>query len=129
MSHDGGLVDHRIDGHAIDGHAIDAERSWADAAELFRCLASPIRVGIVAQLMDGERSVGDLVAVLGVSQPLVSQHLKILREQCLVVGSREGRRTVYRLMDDHVGHIVADAVSHTSEHDHPKRTADLEESP
>ena len=28
MSHDGGLVDHRIDGHAIDGHAIDAERSW-----------------------------------------------------------------------------------------------------
>lgn len=96
------------------------ERHWEATGELFRCLSSPVRVGIIAQLLDGARTVGNMVDALGVSQPLVSQHLKVLREHCLVDGDKDGRRTLYRLMDDHVGHIVADAISHIAEHDHPR---------
>lgn len=48
-----------------------------------------------AMLMD-ERTVGELTAVIGTSQPTVSQHMAILREAGLVAERREGRRTFYR---------------------------------
>jgi len=86
-----------------------------EAAELFRALASPVRVGLLLELTDGERCVHDLVDALGVAQPLVSQHLRILRAADLVVGSRRGREVVYTLRDDHIAHIVRDAVHHVSE--------------
>ncbi len=92
-----------------DGHHL------SDAAELFRALAAPVRVGILLELTDGERCVHDLVDALGVAQPLVSQHLRILRAADLVLGIRRGREVVYSLRDDHIAHIVRDAVHHVSE--------------
>jgi ArsR family transcriptional regulator, zinc-responsive transcriptional repressor len=86
-----------------------------DAAELFRALSSPIRVGILVELTGGEQCVHDLVDALAVAQPLVSQHLRILRAADLVVGSRRGREVVYSLRDEHVAHIVRDAVQHVRE--------------
>ena len=94
------------------------------ASGLFRALASPLRVGIIELLAVEARSVGELVHDLDVAQPLVSQHLRVLREQCLVTGERHGREMRYRLMDDHVAHIVADAVSHVTEHNHPRVETD-----
>jgi DNA-binding transcriptional ArsR family regulator len=49
---------------------------------------------------------------LGAPQPLVSQHLRVLRGAGVVRGDRRGRQIVYALTDDQIGHIVADAVSH-----------------
>lgn len=99
----------------------EADPDWDGASELFRALGSPLRVRIITLLTARPRSVSELVEHLGVSQPLVSQHLKVLREQCLVDPERHGREMRYRLMDDHVGHIVADAVAHVTEHDHLRR--------
>ncbi len=93
----------------------DDRPARSEAAELFRALASPVRVGLLLELTDGERCVHDLVDALGAAQPLVSQHLRILRTADLVVGRRRGREVVYRLCDDHVAHIVRDAVHHVSE--------------
>ena len=67
-------------------HMTRDEGRLADAAELFRALASPVRVGVLLELTEGERCVHDLVDALGVAQPLVSQHLRILRAADLVVG-------------------------------------------
>lgn len=89
--------------------AIDA------AAELFRALAAPVRVAVLLELTDGERCVHDLVASLGVSQPLVSQHLRVLRAADLVTTTRRGREIAYALRDEHVAHIVRDAVQHVGE--------------
>jgi DNA-binding transcriptional ArsR family regulator len=50
-----------------------------------------------------------------VPQPLVSQHLRVLRGAGIVRGSRRGREIAYALTHDHVAHIVADAVSHAKE--------------
>lgn len=49
------------------------------------------------------------------SQPLVSQHLRLLRSMNLVTVSRSGRDAVYTLTDDHVTHVIDDALAHTVE--------------
>lgn len=83
--------------------------------DMFRALANPLRVEIVRELHGGDRTVNDLVAALGASQPLVSQHLAVLRGVRLVARRRDGRHVSYRLVDHHVAHIVEDAVLHAEE--------------
>lgn len=85
------------------------------ASDLLRALASPVRVGIVRELADGGKRVHELVAALGVSQPLVSQHLRVLRSSRIVTAHRQAREIEYTLTDRHVAHIVLDAIRHTQE--------------
>jgi DNA-binding transcriptional ArsR family regulator len=85
------------------------------ASELLRALASPVRLGIVRELAEGGRRVHELVAALGVSQPLVSQHLRVLRAARIVSTRREAREIEYSLTDEHVAHIVLDAIRHAQE--------------
>jgi DNA-binding transcriptional ArsR family regulator len=85
------------------------------AGELLRALAAPLRIGIVTELAGGPRCVHELVETLGAPQPLVSQHLRVLRGAGIVRGARRGREIAYSLTDEHVAHIVADAVSHSRE--------------
>lgn len=92
-----------------------AQRSDEAAAELLKALANPLRVGVVRELAAGPRCVHELVDALGVAQPLVSQHLRVLRQARLVVGRRRGREMAYELADDHVAHIVLDAIHHAEE--------------
>ena len=89
-----------------------AEAPLEEAADLLRALASPHRLAIVRELDGRARCVHELVDALGVSQPLVSQHLRILRASHLVHAERRGREIAYSLSDVHVAHIVHDAVSH-----------------
>ena len=63
---------------------------------IFRTLADPTRRAIFERLCrEGEKTVGDLTARAGVSQPVVSKHLGLLREAGLVEGRHEGRQTHY----------------------------------
>ena len=89
--------------------------AYEGAGELLRALSAPIRVAIVAELGTGERCVHELVEKLGAPQPLVSQHLRVLRDADLVTRTRRGREVAYVLRDDHVAHIVRDAHSHSQE--------------
>ena len=91
-------------------------REILDAAgELLRALAAPVRIAIVLQLRESQRCVHELVDALGVPQPLVSQHLRILKAAGVVSGERAGREVLYRLADHHLAHIVVDAVAHAGE--------------
>jgi DNA-binding transcriptional ArsR family regulator len=91
-------------------------REVLDAAgELLRALAAPVRIAIVLQLRESQRCVHELVDALNVPQPLVSQHLKILKAAGVVSGERSGREVLYRLADHHLAHIVIDAVAHAGE--------------
>ena len=85
------------------------------ASELLRALAAPVRLGILQELAKGGRRVHELVAALEVSQPLVSQHLRVLRAAHIVVTRRIAREIEYSLVDDHIAHIVLDAIRHTAE--------------
>ena len=82
------------------------------AGDLLRALAAPVRIAIVLQLLESSRCVHDLVDALGVTQPLISQHLRVLKSAGVVRGDRHGREVVYSLVDDHLAHIVVDAVDH-----------------
>ncbi|HEY2790952.1 MAG TPA: metalloregulator ArsR/SmtB family transcription factor [Micromonosporaceae bacterium] len=94
---------------------MDVRRDFAAAGELLRALAAPLRIAIVTELSTGARCVHDLVEALDEPQPLVSQHLRVLRAAGVVKGARRGRETEYTLNDDHIAHIVADAVLHATE--------------
>jgi DNA-binding transcriptional ArsR family regulator len=69
----------------------------ATTADAFNAVAEPRRRQILDVLAGGERPVNDLVAALGVAQPLVSKHLRVLREVGLVNVRDEGRQRMYRL--------------------------------
>ena len=64
--------------------------------DLFRAIADPNRRQILDRLKEGECDVSGLVGVLGLSQPAVSQHLRILLGVGLVHARKEGRRRIYR---------------------------------
>lgn len=85
------------------------------AGDLLQAMAHPIRLAVILRLGEHAACVHDLVEALGVSQPLVSQHLRVLRNTGLVAASRRGKEVVYSLQDEHVAHIVQDAVRHAQE--------------
>jgi DNA-binding transcriptional ArsR family regulator len=69
----------------------------ATTTDAFNAVAEPRRRQILDVLAGGERPVNDLVDALGVAQPLVSKHLRVLREVGLVHVRDEGRQRLYRL--------------------------------
>ena len=69
----------------------------ATTADAFNAVAEPRRREILDLLAGGERSVNDLVESLGLGQPQVSKHLKVLREVGLVEVREAGRQRFYRL--------------------------------
>jgi DNA-binding transcriptional ArsR family regulator len=69
----------------------------ATTTDTFNAVAEPRRREILDVLMDGERSVGDLVDLLGLAQPQVSKHLRVLREVGAVDVRGDGRLRLYRL--------------------------------
>lgn len=88
------------------------------AVEVFRMLADPTRVRILWALLGVERSVNELAEVLGKPQSAVSQHLAKLRLARLVLPRKQGVQVFYRVANDHVRQLVADAVHH-AEHAGP----------
>jgi DNA-binding transcriptional ArsR family regulator len=85
------------------------------AVELLKALSAPVRLAIVQELAARPRCVHDLVTTIGVPQPLVSQHLRVLRLAGLVTAGRRGRETEYSLADEHVTHVVLDLLRHADE--------------
>jgi DNA-binding transcriptional ArsR family regulator len=69
----------------------------ATTADAFNAVAEPRRREILDVLAAGERPVNDLVRVLGLAQPQVSKHLRVLREVGAVDVRDEGRQRLYRL--------------------------------
>jgi len=65
--------------------------------DAWMALADGTRRAIVMRLAEGELAVGELAAVLPVSQPAVSQHLKVLKDLGLVSDRPEGSKRIYRL--------------------------------
>lgn len=98
------------------GHDVDLAYLSGDTArvvaESMQALATPSRVRILSRLGAGPCSVSELARAVEMEQPAVSQQLRVLRHLGLVVGDRRGRQVIYALHDDHVGELLAQAVSH-----------------
>lgn len=110
-------TDHETDRASGDAVAAHGGQGLVRATDIFKALSNPLRVGIVRELARGDRAVHELVDALGVAQPRISEHLAILRGARLVEAERHGRSVSYHLVDEHVAHIVEDAVIHAAEMD------------
>jgi DNA-binding transcriptional ArsR family regulator len=72
----------------------------ATTSDVFNAIAEPQRRAILSLLAQGERSVNDIVAALGLKQPQVSKHLRVLKEVDLVSVRVEGQQHFYQIKAD-----------------------------
>jgi len=86
-------------------HPILSDEALAEVAARFRVLGDPTRLRILNQLMQGERSVGDLMQETGIEQSNVSRHLSVLRRERIVARRSEGNRALYRIVDPTVSDL------------------------
>lgn len=91
------------------------EPGLADAAQLFKVLGNESRLWLLRLVGEEPRTVGALAEATRMSQPLVSQHLRSLRQSGLVAATRSGKEVTYQLSDAHVSHVIADALAHVQE--------------
>ena len=91
-------------------------------AETFRLLGDPSRLKIVLCCLDVSASVGEIVERVGLSQSLVSHHLRLLRATRLLKSEKDGRQVFYSLPDCHVREMLTNLIEHIMEphgHDAP----------
>jgi ArsR family transcriptional regulator, virulence genes transcriptional regulator len=83
------------------------QASAGEAARLLKALSNEKRLMVLCQLVDGERAVGELLPLVGLSQSALSQHLAVLREEGLVAGRRDGVSIFYRIADPAAVKVIA----------------------
>ena len=88
--------------------------TYGRLAEIFRTLADSSRAKIVHSLFRQELCTCDLAAITGLSEPSVSQHLRLLRELQLVKTRRDRKKVFYSLADAHVRFLLTVTLRHLS---------------
>ncbi len=89
---------------AGDLQALD--RAATAACELLKALASPNRLKILCHLLEGEKSVGQVAALVGIRETTASQHLALLRKDRLVDSRRAGQTIYYRMVSPVAERII-----------------------
>ncbi|MCB9898199.1 MAG: winged helix-turn-helix transcriptional regulator [Planctomycetes bacterium] len=89
-------------------------RAFARAVRLFKALGDPARLRLLETLSRGAACVSEL-AEDGEPLSTVSHRLRLLRNEGLVSGRRDGKHVIYALADDHVAELVRAALEHGSE--------------
>ena len=88
------------------------EHSAAHVAELFRSFSDTSRVRIMSALLGGEKNVGALAELVGISESAVSHHMRGLRQMRLVVARKDGKEVYYRVDDAHIITLFKQGVAH-----------------
>lgn len=88
----------------------------AELAEMFRLMGEPSRLKIIASCLGTPMCVSDIAAKHGLSQPLVSHHLRLLRAARVLRAERRGKQIFYAAADEHVKGVIADMADHVCEH-------------
>ncbi len=77
-------------------------------AKIFKALSDPVRLSILDFLRDGEKCVCVIVPHLKLIQPVVSRHLKILKECGIIKDRKEGNRRLYSITNPQIFNIIDD---------------------
>jgi len=88
------------------------EHTAARVAELFRAFSDTSRVRLLSALIEGEKNVGAIAEIVGVSESAISHHLRGLRQLHLVLARRDGKEVYYRVEDDHIIALFQQGVRH-----------------
>lgn len=84
-------------------------------AHLFEAMGDPARLRLLVLLTQGELCVSEIAATTREGMSTISQRLKLLRSEGLVVSRREGKHIFYRLDDQHIAELITNALSHINE--------------
>ena len=84
-------------------------------AEIFKVMNDPTRLKIINALLLSEMCVCDIAALMEMTQPTISHHLKILRQSSLIKYRREGKVVYYSLDDEHIGILFQNGLEHALE--------------
>jgi ArsR family transcriptional regulator, lead/cadmium/zinc/bismuth-responsive transcriptional repressor len=85
------------------------------ASRLFRAIGDSSRLRLLSRLAQGEMCVTELAACERESLPTISQRLRVLRAESLIVRRRRGKHINYALADQHVMDLVFNALAHATE--------------
>jgi DNA-binding transcriptional ArsR family regulator len=85
-----------------------AENQNRFKSTVFYALSDPIRLEIISYLRDGEKCVCEIVPHLNLIQPLVSRHLKILKDTGIVKCRKDGTKRMYSIVDPRICNVVDD---------------------
>ena len=88
------------------------EHTAAHVAELFRAFSDTSRVLLLSALLEGEKNIGALAALVGVSESAVSHHMRGLRQMRLVRARREGKEVFYHMEDPHLITLFRQGIEH-----------------
>jgi len=91
--------------------------TYLQIADTFRALADGTRAKIVYSLLRQELCTCDLAAIVGVSESVVSQHLRVLKQLRLVRSRRSGKMVFHTLDDAHIRILLSVALSHVRDVD------------
>lgn len=84
-------------------------------AEMFKVMNDPTRLRIINALLLSEMCVCDIAALMEMTQPSISHHLKVMRQSELIKYRRDGKIVYYSLDDDHVGLLFQTGLEHAQE--------------
>ncbi len=107
------LIDERKVRRVLE--SIEQEATIQRLGEFFKVIGDTTRLKIILALIREELCVCDLAAVIGISSSAVSHQLRLLRGARLVRYRRKGKIVYYSLDDDHVKHLIEDALHHLEE--------------
>ena len=93
----------------------DHDDAVVPLADLFRLLGDPTRLRIVLACVEEQRAVGAIAESLGLSQSLVSHHLRLLRAARVVRAERQGKQVFYLAADRHISGMLAGMLEHVAE--------------
>jgi ArsR family transcriptional regulator, lead/cadmium/zinc/bismuth-responsive transcriptional repressor len=102
------------DGDAVRRPLVD-ERALERASRLFRAIGEPARLRLLSRLAQGETCVTELAAAEQESLSTISQRLRVLRSENIIIRRRRGKHINYLLADQHVMDLVFNALAHATE--------------
>jgi ArsR family transcriptional regulator, lead/cadmium/zinc/bismuth-responsive transcriptional repressor len=106
---------------SADEHAGEPRRPLVDeaslerASRLFRAIGEPSRLRLLSRLAQGEMCVTELASSEQESLSTISQRLRVLRSENLIVRRRRGKHINYALADQHVMELIFNALAHATE--------------
>jgi ArsR family transcriptional regulator, lead/cadmium/zinc/bismuth-responsive transcriptional repressor len=99
----------------LAGSALPDPAAIEQAARLFRAIGDEARLRLLVRVATGTLDVSELAAAERETLSTISQRLRVLRAENLLVRRRDGRHIIYALADDHVIDIVRSALAHAEE--------------
>jgi prepilin-type processing-associated H-X9-DG protein len=103
------------DEHGPPSSLVPSEEALERASRVFQALGNLARLRLAARLSHRDQCVTELAVAEGEALSTISQRLRVLRSENLVVRKRHGKHINYALVDGHVAELVANALAHSEE--------------